>query len=62
MYYDERHDHLDFKYKDESQEINNLENKEYNKYEKNEISNYENNFTTNDMKIGIQMLNSTSKT
>ena len=50
MYYDERHDHLDLKYKDESQEINDYNNLEFNKYENKETNKYENNFTQNDIK------------
>ena len=62
MYYDERHNHL--KYKDESQEINNYDNKELNNYdydnkeinnyefstENKETNNYENNYINNNLK------------
>jgi spore coat protein JB len=58
MYYDERHDHLNLKYKNEENELNNYEKNELNDYKKNEynnfenkeIYNYENNFTKNDTK------------
>lgn len=56
MYYDERHDHLDLKVKNEEElnvqennEINNY-NKEWNKYENKEVNNYENNYTNNEAK------------
>lgn len=57
MYYDER-DNIKVKYKDESEELNNYnnketinyDNKELNSYENKEINNFENNFTQNDTK------------
>lgn len=57
MYYDER-DNIKVKYKDESEKINNINNKEIldynnlelNKYENNETNKFENNYTQNDTK------------
>jgi len=57
MYYDER-DNIKVKYKNETEEVNNINNKEnidynnleLNKYENKEINKFENNYTQNDTK------------
>lgn len=57
MYYDER-DNIKVKYKDETEEVNNINNKEtfdfnnfeLNKYENKETNKFENNLTQNDVK------------